>query len=82
VVISGEVGVAKPDSLVFELALAETVVEPGDVWHIGDNLQTDVAGANAAGLRSIWLNRTQQPRSASQPAPNAEVASLSELSSG
>ena len=26
-------------------------------WHVGDCIDTDVAGANAAGITSVWLNR-------------------------
>ncbi len=79
VVISGEVGVAKPDAAAFQLALAELAIEPGDVWHIGDSLGKDVAGANAAGLRSVWLNRSGLMRADGDPKPDLEVRSLSEL---
>src|SRR5574341_561017 len=40
VVISGEVGVAKPDARVFRFALDKVGVEPEKVWHIGDSLAT------------------------------------------
>lgn len=66
VVISGEHGVAKPDPVIFELALDELGVEPKDAWCVGDSLATDVAGADRAGITAIWLNR-----------PGHEVASAS-----
>ena len=59
-ITSEEVGAAKPDVRIFEAALerlnlaAEQVVMIGDAWH------TDIAGAIAAGIRPIWLNRRNQ----------------------
>ena len=79
VVISGEVGVAKPETAIFEAALRGLGVEREGAWHVGDNLGTDVAGANAAGLTSVWLNRRGALRAASYPEPDVEIRSLSEL---
>ncbi len=79
IVISGEVGVAKPDRVAFTIALEALGAGPEGVWHVGDNPETDVAGARAAGLTSVWLNRTGRPRSEREPAPDIEIRSLSEL---
>lgn len=79
IVISGEIGVAKPDPVVFESALIRLGVGQENVWHVGDNLVTDVAGARAAGLTSVWLNRTRRSRVEGQPEPHMEIRSLSEL---
>ncbi len=79
VVISGELGIAKPDPAIFELALDSLEVAKGAVWHVGDSLTADVAGANAAGLTSVWLNRTAVPRANADPEPDIEIRSLSEL---
>jgi len=81
VAISGEVGVAKPDPGIFEHVLRGLGVANDGAWHVGDNLATDVAGANAAGLTSVWLNRTGASRTEHDPAPDIEIASLSELTS-
>lgn len=78
VLISGEVGVAKPDPAIFLMAADRLGTEPAAVWHIGDNLGTDVAGACTAGLTAVWLNRL----GAAPPAdvrPDHEIRSLSEL---
>jgi putative hydrolase of the HAD superfamily len=45
IIISGEVGIAKPDASIFALALQTLGVEPEKTWHVGDSLSTDVAGA-------------------------------------
>jgi putative hydrolase of the HAD superfamily len=81
VVISAEVGVAKPDERVFQLALRSLGVEPQDAWHVGDNLATDVAGARSAGLTAVWLNRNGLSRGEHDPRPDVEVGSLRELHS-
>jgi HAD superfamily hydrolase (TIGR01549 family) len=80
VVISGELGVAKPHPAPFRQAVAQLSVEPGNVWHVGDSLTTDVAGARAAGLFAVWLDRegaaaTKGP----EPRPDLQICSLSDL---
>lgn len=57
VTISTEVGAAKPNPKIFEVALAKHHCAPDAAWHIGDSLREDYEGAKAAGLRSIWLKR-------------------------
>lgn len=79
VVISGEIGIAKPDTSVFERALDQLAVEPENAWHVGDTLGTDVAGAKAAGLTAVWLNRGGRVRGEGEPEPDVEIRSLSTL---
>ena len=77
--ISGETGVAKPDKRAFTFVLKALGVSGKHVWHVGDSLATDVAGANAAGLTSVWLNRDGSLRNRNDAQPDLEVTSLSEL---
>lgn len=79
VIISGEIGVAKPDAVPFQLAIERLGVESTDVWHVGDSLVTDVGGARAAGVTAVWLNRRGTVRQANDLSPDLEVASLLEL---
>ncbi len=80
IVISGEHGIAKPDPAVFALVLNEFGIKDAqNVWHIGDNLRTDVGGAKAAGLTAVWLNRKGGSRDPADPEPDYEIASLSGL---
>jgi HAD superfamily hydrolase (TIGR01549 family) len=80
VLVSGEVGVAKPDERIFELALRALGVEPRVAWHVGDSMVSDVAGAHRAGLGAgVWLNRGAAARPPDGPAPGHEIASLTEL---
>ena len=59
VVISGEVGVAKPAAEIFELACARMGVSPAAAVHVGDRLRDDALGATAAGLQGVWLARPE-----------------------
>ncbi|MEV5786955.1 HAD family hydrolase [Streptomyces sp. NPDC052287] len=54
--VSGEAGVRKPQRRLFEAAAAEcgALLSAGG-WMVGDNPETDMGGAMAAGLRTIWL---------------------------
>jgi len=56
VVISGEVGVEKPDPAIFGICLEKTGLSPAEVVHVGDSPE-DVAGATAAGCRAVLIAR-------------------------
>jgi len=56
VVISGEVGVKKPDPRIFAPALERTGLQPHEVAFIGDAAE-DVEGARAAGVWPIRIRR-------------------------
>jgi len=57
-VISAEAGVAKPDPAIFERALEIAGgIEPGHALHVGDSLEADVAGARAAGVEAVLVQR-------------------------
>jgi putative hydrolase of the HAD superfamily len=58
IVISAEVGAAKPDPAIFERALAVAGARAEEAVHVGDTPDVDVAGALAAGLRAIHLDRS------------------------
>ncbi|MEL6319374.1 MAG: HAD-IA family hydrolase [Cyanobacteria bacterium J06626_14] len=57
VTISTEVGAAKPDFKIFELALKKHNCSPQSAWHVGDSFKEDYEGAKSVGLRAIWLKR-------------------------
>ena len=57
VVISGEVGVRKPDPAIFGLALEAMAVPAEAAVYVGDNPHHDVVGACDSGLAAIWVNR-------------------------
>ena len=63
ITISTEIGAAKPDPLIFEMALAKHQIErsPDLAWHIGDSFGEDYAGACAVGINAFWLDRDRKP---------------------
>ncbi|MFY9809608.1 MAG: HAD family hydrolase [Pseudonocardiaceae bacterium] len=58
VVISGELGVAKPHRAIFRKACCALGVLPAQAAHVGDRLDTDAEGARDAGLHGVWLDRS------------------------
>ncbi|NNC11235.1 HAD family hydrolase [Planctomonas sp. JC2975] len=57
VIVSAEIGVAKPHPAIFTAALDAIGARPEHAVHIGDNLEADIAGAAAARVRSVWVDR-------------------------
>lgn len=79
VVVSDEVGAAKPDPAIFDAALAVVDHPPRDrVAIVGDSLTSDVAGGRAYGITTVWVNPTGADP-APHPAPDLTVARLSDL---
>lgn len=78
IVIAGELGAAKPDPVIFHTACAQLGCQPSEVAHIGDRLDLDAIGARDAGLRGVWLNRTE-PADGELPHGISVIATLAEL---
>ncbi|MEU6642408.1 HAD family hydrolase [Saccharomonospora sp. NPDC046836] len=77
VAIAGEMGVAKPDPVMFHSVCLQLGCAPSEAVHVGDKLKTDALGARDAGLGGVWLNRGEEP--AEVPPGVHVVASLAEL---
>lgn len=78
-IISEEVGVAKPDARIFDYALAQAGNPSRDrVLMVGDTAESDIRGGVNAGLATCWLNAHQQTLPADLQ-PDWTVTSLSEL---
>jgi putative hydrolase of the HAD superfamily len=78
--VEGEVGHGKPHRRAYEAALSALAAEPADAWMVGDNLVWDVAGAQAMGIRGIWLDRhgTGLP-AGTDVVPDRVIRSIAEL---
>jgi putative hydrolase of the HAD superfamily len=57
VIHSSRVGAAKPDPAIFRAALAALGVSAARAVHVGDRVDEDVAGAQAAGMHAVLLDR-------------------------
>jgi HAD superfamily hydrolase (TIGR01509 family) len=84
VVSSRDVGARKPDPLFYRAALlragfAGVPLAPERAVMVGDSLENDIAGAQAAGLRAIWFDPRRARRPAGAPIPDARIHSLAEL---
>lgn len=78
VIVSADVGAAKPDSSVFQQALSALGVDGEQAVMIGDSITKDVEGALDAGLGAIWLNRGEAFASEGR-SDLAEIATLKDL---
>lgn len=78
IVVSGDVGVNKPERQIFDYAKEKMQLGDAECWYIGDSWVNDVGGASCAGWRTVWINR----RGATQLdgyAPNVSVSDEAEL---
>jgi len=80
VAIAGEIGVAKPDPVMFRSVCLAMDCPPERAVHVGDKLDTDAIGAFGAGLGAVWLDRDGTSRTGER-APDGvhTVAGLGEL---
>jgi putative hydrolase of the HAD superfamily len=54
VLISDAEGISKPDRRLFDRALERLGVDRGHAVFVGDHPEVDIAGARAAGMRTVW----------------------------
>ncbi|MFB0503063.1 MAG: HAD family hydrolase, partial [Candidatus Bathyarchaeia archaeon] len=52
--------------------------KPSEGLHIGDLLQTDVAGAKTVGMKAVWLNKERSENSVPY-APDFEISNLTHI---
>ncbi len=52
-------------------------VQKDEVLMVGDNLMTDILGANKVGIKSVWINRHDKERN--EVIPTYEISHLDEL---
>lgn len=78
IVISEEVGVAKPDEAIFRTALEGLVPDAG-TWMLGDHARSDIGGGRGAGLRTGWVAHGRPWDPADGPLPDAVAPSCTEL---
>ena len=81
-IASAEVGLNKPDSAIFELAMRKADCEPGQAVMVGDRIDNDIAPAKSLGWKTIrikqGLSQGQIPQTAEQE-PDFEVRRLDDV---
>lgn len=78
IVISGEVGCAKPDPLMIFSALDKLGAKPERALMVGDSLSSDICCAYNAGVDACWFNPSGALMTLKR-APKYEIRSLSEI---
>ncbi|MGF1740249.1 pyrimidine 5'-nucleotidase [Vibrio profundum] len=79
VVISEQVGVAKPDVKIFDYAMQKMgTADKSRVLMVGDNLLSDIKGGIGFGIDTCWLN-SQAQGNPTELQPTFTVNTLSEL---
>jgi putative hydrolase of the HAD superfamily len=69
-VTSAEAGARKPDPAIFSVALELAGCEADQALHVGDTEEEDVAGARAAGIRPLLIDREGR---------NGDISSLEQI---
>ncbi len=70
---------AKPHPYMFEQTCQAFNIKPDQLLHVGDNPETDVEGARRAGVRTVWVNRTNDTWPAKYAPADYEVKDLNQL---
>jgi len=85
IVVSDAFGLRKPRPEIFREVQRQLDVESHEMLHVGDSLEADVAGAAAAGIRTVWITRRvpeaeRRLRAHAGVPPDHVVHDLAELS--
>jgi putative hydrolase of the HAD superfamily len=75
IIVSGAVGVEKPNRRIFDMALDALDAQPSEALHVGDSVRFDVEGAIAAGISAIHFD----PYSLCRANDHKHVASLDQV---
>jgi putative hydrolase of the HAD superfamily len=79
VVVSGEVGYEKPDPRIYQDGLKQLGgISAADTLFVGDNVETDIGGAQSAGMPTAWVKRGREWPAANQP-PDYQIDHVDEL---
>ncbi|MDP6667652.1 MAG: HAD family hydrolase [Dehalococcoidia bacterium] len=77
--LSNDLAVAKPTREIFERTLAALDVPPERTLHVGDNMHTDVAGAEAVGTSTVFVRGRTETQVPTDASPDYTVDSILEL---
>ena len=76
---SNEMGLAKPNRMMFDAALRTMGIEHKRALHVGDNLYSDVAGAAVIGMSTVWARGDSLPDRKMTAEPDYTVETVLEL---
>ncbi len=81
VISAASAGAAKPAPEIFDAAVAAGGASAEQTLHVGDHPEIDVAGARAAGLKAVWVNRNDCEWPEHLEEPDGIVRDIGELAS-
>ncbi len=76
--LADEVGMVKPDPLLFAHACQKLESAPSQSAMVGDRYDRDIAGALEAGLYTVWVNVRNESVPSGSPPPDATVSTIAE----
>jgi putative hydrolase of the HAD superfamily len=78
-VISGDVGRAKPDPMIFQVLLDQLEVRPNQALMVGNSVSSDIGGAQNIGMKAILIDRGDIHAPDNSISPDGIIESLVEL---
>ncbi len=79
ILVSGEEGISKPDAEIYLRALQRLNIDAEHCVFIGDNPQTDIAGAYNVGITSVWVKRHRPWPDNLSFSPDHTISEIAEL---
>lgn len=69
----------KPEAGIFRAGLDALGLAPDQVIHIGDSLHSDIAGAAALNIKTVWIQRDSRIHDIGNASPDCTINVLSDL---
>ena len=79
VVTSEQTRCYKPRSAIFHAGLDALGLRPDQVIHVGDSLHSDIGGAAALGIKTVWIQRDSRIHDIGIAKPDYTISELTEL---
>lgn len=79
ILISEEIGIAKPDRRFFDLAIQRLALPRQRVLCVGDSPSSDIRGGRSAGLATCWYAYPPRPYPPEEPQPDYRIEDLRQL---
>ncbi|MCT2536074.1 HAD family hydrolase [Aquibacillus koreensis] len=77
--ISGALGVAKPNTEVFQIIEDRLKLDKKKTVYIGDSFDNDIVGAKKAGWQAIWMNHRKRKMPVGTHKPDKEMYHAKEM---
>ena len=78
-IISGELGIEKPNPLIFQKYEQLSDIPAAELLMVGDHHENDIVGAHTCGYQTAWLSRTREYNSSVASVTITNLASLEDI---